>query len=82
MGSVTNQADGDQHPVAVGRVGDVGPVEGAHLAPPHPRHEEEPGDHRVEAAAIEGDLVGDPPATPKTDPPKKRRMLLKWWVFR
>ena len=24
----------------------------------------------------------DPPATPKTDPPKKRRMLLKWWVFR
>ena len=24
----------------------------------------------------------DPPATPKTDPSKKRRMLLKWWVFR
>ena len=51
-------ADGDQHPVAVGRVVDVGPAQGAHFAPPHPRHEEEPGDHRVEAAALEGDLVG------------------------
>ena len=27
-------------------------------APPHPRHEEEPGDHGVEAAALEGDLLG------------------------
>ena len=51
-------ADGDQHPVAVGRVGDVGPAAGAHLAPPHPGHEEEPRDHGVEAAALEGDLVG------------------------
>ena len=51
-------ADGDQHPVAGGRVGDVGPPEGAHLAPPHPRHEEEPGDHGVEVAALEGDLLG------------------------
>ena len=51
-------ADGDQHPVAVGRVGDVGPVEGADLAPPHPGHEEEPCDHGVEAAALAGDGVG------------------------
>ena len=32
-------ADGDEDPVAVGRVGDVGPAEGAHLAPAHPGHE-------------------------------------------
>ena len=51
-------ADGDEDPVAVGRVGAVGPAEGAHLAPPHPGHEEEPRDHGVEAAALEGDLVG------------------------
>ena len=51
-------ADGDQHPVAVGRVGDVGPVEGAHLAPPHSGHEEEPCDHGGEAAALEGDPLG------------------------
>ena len=51
-------ADGDQHPVAVGRVGDVGPAEGADLAPPHPGHEEESCDHGVEAAALAGDGVG------------------------
>ena len=34
----------------------VGPAEGAYLAPPHPRHEEEPRDHRVDAAA--GGLIG------------------------
>ena len=51
-------ADGCQHPVAVGRVVDVGPVEGADLAPPHPGHEEEPCDHGVEAAALAGDGVG------------------------
>ena len=39
-------ADGDQHPAAIGRVGDVGPAQRAHLAPPHPRHEEEPRDPR------------------------------------
>ena len=32
-------ADGNQHAVAVGRVVDVGPPEGAHLAPPNPGHE-------------------------------------------
>ena len=49
-------ADGDENPVAVGR---VGPAEGAHLAPPHAGHEEEqPGDHRVEPAALDGDLAG------------------------
>ena len=58
-------ADGDQHPVAVGRVGDVGPVEGADLAPPHPGHEEESCDHGVEAAALAGDGVGlDAAASP------------------
>ena len=35
------------------------------------------GTHRCQATS-----GIDPPATPKTDPPKKRRMLLKWWVFR
>ena len=34
-------------------VGDVVP-----LAAPHPRHEEEARDHRVELAALQGDLVG------------------------
>ena len=51
-------ADGDEDPVAVGRVGAVGPADGAHLAPPHPGHEEQPRDHGVEPAALEGDLVG------------------------
>ena len=32
-------------------------AQGAHLAPLHPRHEEEPRDHGVELAALEGDLV-------------------------
>ena len=31
---------------------------GAHLAPPHPGHEEEPRDHAIEAAARDGQLVG------------------------
>ena len=35
----------------------VDPPEGAHLAPPQPRHEEQPRDHRVEAAALQDDLV-------------------------
>ena len=51
-------ADGDEDPVAVGRVGDIGPAEGVHLAPPHPGHEEESRDHGVEPAALEGDLAG------------------------
>ena len=52
-------ADGDQqHSLAVGRVVDVGPAEGADLAPPHPRHEEEPRDRGGEAAALKGDGVG------------------------
>ena len=34
------------------------PAKRAHLAPAHPPHEEEPGDHGVEAAALEGDLLG------------------------
>ena len=35
-----------------------GPAEGAHLAPAHPGHEEEPRDRSVEPAALEGDLAG------------------------
>ena len=38
--------------------GDVGPPEDAHLAPTHPRHEEQPCDHRIEAATLDGDLLG------------------------
>ena len=45
-------ADRHQHAVAGGRLGDGGPPEGAHLARTHPR------DHRVEPAALEGDLLG------------------------
>ena len=45
-------------PSTVGRVVDVGPAKRAHLTPPHPTHEEEPGDHGVEAAAVEGHLLG------------------------
>ena len=52
-------ADGDEHPVDVGRVVDLSAsAHPAHLAPPHPAHEEEPRDHRVDAAALEGDLLG------------------------
>ena len=46
--------DGDQHAVAGGRGGDVGPPQGAHLAAPHPRHEEQPHDHRNELATLQG----------------------------
>ena len=53
-------------PVAVGRGDDVGPAEGARLAPPHPGHEEEPRAHRVEPAALEGDL---PDSTLAAAPP-------------
>ena len=59
-------------PVAVGRVGDVGPAEGAHLAPPHPGHEEKPRDHGVEAAALEGDILGLD-AAPGTLAKRRRR---------
>ena len=52
-------------PVAVGRIGDVGPAQGADLAPPHAGHEEQSRDHGIEAAALEGDLVGlDPQPAP------------------
>ena len=34
------------------------PAHPSHLAPPHPAHEEEPRDHRVDAAALERDLLG------------------------
>ena len=37
--------------LSVGRIGDVGPAQRTHLAaPPHPRHEQQTGDHRIDAA--------------------------------
>ena len=47
-------------PVAVGRVVAVGPAQRAHLAPPHPGHEEEPRDHGVDAAAPWSDSTPRP----------------------
>ena len=60
-------ADGDEHPVAVGRIGDVGPAQRADLAAPHPGHEQQSGDHRIDPPPLEGNLVGldAPPATPR-----------------
>ena len=61
-------ADGDEDPVAVGLIDDIGPAQGAHLAAPHPRHEQQSRDHRVETPALEGDLVGFKPATAPPGP--------------
>ena len=47
--------DGDQHAVAGGRGGDGGPPQGAYLIAPHPRHEEQARERRVEPAALHGD---------------------------
>ena len=52
------------------------PLHRARLAASRPRRRSR-GD-----AACQATSGIDPPATPKTDPSKKRRMLLKWWVFR
>ena len=59
----------------------------ASCAPKHdPRRPDTPwspgGSRRPWSAYCQATSGIDPPATPKTDPPKKRRMLLKWWVFR
>ena len=56
--ATSSEADRHQGPVASDRLGDIAPEQVAHLAPPHPRHEEQPRDHRVELAALQGDLVG------------------------
>ena len=69
--SLRTAANGDQHPVVVGRVGAVGPAEGAHLAPPHPRHEEEPGGHGVEVAAIRHPAQTEPSAEQPLKPVRK-----------
>ena len=50
-------------PVAVDRVGDVGPGQGANLAPPHPGHEEEPRDHGVRGGRARGRRGSDSDAT-------------------
>ena len=43
--------DGDEHPGPVGGVGHVAPLDRAHFRAAHPGHEEQPGDHRIHAAA-------------------------------
>ena len=60
--------DRHQHPVAGGRLGDVAPEQGAHLAAPHPRHEEQPRDHRVKPTALQGDVAGLDAAAAATRP--------------
>ena len=54
------------NPVAVGRVGDVGPGEGAGLAPPHPGHEQQPRSRRRGGRA-RGATWSD--STPRPRPP-------------
>ena len=56
-------ADGDDDPVAVGRIDDIGPAQRAHLATPHPRHEQQSRDHRIDPPPLAGDLVGLAAAT-------------------
>ena len=51
-------ADGDENAGPVGGGGDVGLSERRDLAPAHPGHEEQLRDDGIEAAALEGDLVG------------------------
>ena len=60
-------ADGDEEPVAVGRIDAVGPAQGAHFAAPHPRHEQQFRDHRIKTPALGGDMVGldTAPAPPR-----------------
>ena len=41
-----------------GRAVAVAVARGAHLAPPHAGHEDETGDHGIEATTLEGDLLG------------------------
>ena len=50
-------ADDDQDAVSAWGVGHVGPAQGAHLATAHTGHEQQPGDHGIEATAHGGDLV-------------------------
>ena len=40
-------AHGDEDPVAVGGIDDVGPAQRAHLATPQPGHEQQSRDHRI-----------------------------------
>ena len=71
---------------------DSGNVRMLPIAYGHPASGTDPTANRERAAervvcATSGDVEGatsgiDPPATPKTDPPKKRRMLLKWGTQR
>ena len=57
-GFVLPTADRHQHPVAGGRLGDLSAHRRAlTLLRRKPRHEEQPRDHRVEAAALQDDLV-------------------------
>ena len=58
-------AYGDEDPGAVGRIDDIGPAQCAHLAAPHPRHEQQSRDHGIEATALGGHLVGLDAAGPR-----------------
>ena len=51
--------DRHQHPVAGEAAAAMSPQErkGDHLAAPHPRHEQQPRDHRIDPAALQGDVV-------------------------
>ena len=66
-GTTRSPGSGDEGPVAVGGIGDVGPAQRAYLAAPHPRHEQQSRDHRIDPSALEGDLVrlDTAPASPR-----------------
>ena len=51
-------SDGDESPPGGGRLGDIGPAQGAEIAAPHPGHESSPAIAAFEPVPLEGDLVG------------------------
>ena len=51
--SQLSEHDVGRQPVDVDRVVDVDQRKGAHFAPPHPRHEEEPRDHGSSNSSIQ-----------------------------
>ena len=78
--------DRHQHPVAGEAAAAMSPQErkGDHLAAPHPRHEQQPRDHRIDPAALQGDVVdrgrqrsaGKPAQAPRRFPSPAGRALL------
>ena len=55
-------ADGDQDAVAGVGIDQVAPAQYADLAPAHPGHKQQPGDHAIETSPRGGYLVGFDPA--------------------